>query len=342
MKRKELWGILAIMLVFCVMAVGCDNDSDPNNGNQVPAVYKDFHNYPTGRVNNATGLLTIRNTVNSKALLFMNSAEGVNYIGTVDALGSVKVTLPDQKFYTIIAVDKTNFEEKAGQASQYSTLTYYSFTQPFTTSITPSNTSGNTNWVMNNNTSYWIQVNSADGNTTFAVLPPNALRVSIPINLGQSYRFIPIFSRELKYDGKVIALSETAVRSQGDICTTTSQYPTFTSNFLTSDIPSNNIKPTVLLRNNSGKTLEVFYSTARLTNGAIGGDFTVLSGDRQLISGFIAGDNTNLINFSAIAWETNKYVTQNETMAINMVYEVIIDADGNTTVTPRQGTDVYE
>jgi hypothetical protein len=342
-KLLRFWALL-LAAVLMVGFAGCDEEPDEGDGgDKTPAVYRGFYNYPTGRVNN-NGLLTIRNTVNSKALLFTHSVEGANYIGTIDALGEVKVRLSDQKFWTIVAVDKENYEEKTSQASQYSSLTYYSNTQPFTVSVTPSNTSGNTSWVMNNNTdNFWIQVKSADGNTTYAVLRPGALRVSIPINLGQSYPFIPIFSRELKYDGKVIALSETADRSQGDIASTTSNRPIFTKDFGNADIPGTSIRPTVLLINNSGLTVEVFYSSSRMTNGAIGGEFVVLSGDRQLISGFNADDNTNQLNFSAIPWTTRKYVTQSTTMENNKVYQVTLGTGGNTTtVEVKSDTEIYE
>jgi hypothetical protein len=338
--------LLAAGLVLGLAGCGEDegtkgNSGEDDQGETVPAVYNGFYNYPTGRVN-STGLLTIRNTVNSKALLFTNSVDGANYIGTVDALGSINVKLSDQKFWTIVAVDKANYEEKASQASQFSTLTYYSNSQPFTASVTPSNTSGNSNWIMNNNTSFWVQVRSADQNTTYAVLPPNALRVSIPVNKGQNYPFIPLFSRELKYNGQVIALSETSDREQGDICSTTDSRPTFTSDF--SNVPiQSGIRPTVLLINNSGRTVEVFLSSSRLTNGAIGGEFVVLSGDRQLISGFGTGDHTNLINFSAIAWATRKYVSQDIVMESNKVYQVTLGVGGDsTTVDVKEATEIYE
>jgi hypothetical protein len=349
MKKVSRFLVLLLTAGLILGLAGCDDlfgnrdngDENKPGGGDVPAVYNGFYNYPNGRLD-ATGLLTIRNTVNAKALLFTNSVDGANYIGTVDALGSINVKLSDQKFWTIVAVDKANFEEKTSQASQFSTLTYYSISQPFTVSVTPSNTSGNTNWIMNNNTSYWVQVKSADQNTTYAVLPPNALRVSIPVNLGQSYPFVPLFSRELKYNGQVIALSETSDRSQGDICSTTTSRPIFTSDFSTVPIQSG-IRPTVLLINNSGRTVEVFYSSSRLTNGAIGGDFVVLSGDSQLITGFDAGYATNYIGFSTIAWTTRKTVSQEMTMENNKVYRVTLGPEGNTTeVIELEGASFYE
>jgi len=340
MKNLLKFSVLLLAAGLVLSLAGCPTEDDGDES-ETPAVYRGFHNYPLGR-QDTNGLLTIRNTVNSQALLFTNSVEGGNYIGTVDALGSINVRLSEQKFWTIVAVDKANYEERVNMASQYSTLTYYSNTQPFTVSVTPSNTSGNTTWTMNNNTSYWVQVRSADQNTTYAVLPPNALRVTIPINLGQTYPFIPLFSKELKYNGRVIALSETSDREQGDIATTTNALPTFTSTF--SNVPiTSGIRPTVLLINNSGRTVEVFYSSARMTNGAIGGEFVVLSGDSQLIGGFEDGFSTQFINFSTVAWPTNKYVSQTIPMVNNKVYRVTLGTNGDTTtVEELPDTDVYE
>jgi predicted small secreted protein len=334
--------LLAGALVFtaCPTEPG-DGDGEGEDG--TPAVYKNFYNYPTGRVN-ATGLLRINNTVNSRALLFINSVEPANYIGTVDALDSVQIKLDSEKFYTIIAVDKANYEEKTAQASQYSNLSYYSNTQPFSVSVTPNNTSGNTHWTFNNNTSsYWIQVKSADQNTTYAVIPPGALRVNIPVNLGQSYPFIPLFLKELKYNGKVIALSETSVRDQGDIAITSETFPIFTTNFNNANVPTNSIQPTILLVNNSSRTVEVYNSTARLTNGAVNGDFVVASGTQVLISGLEVGANTDTINFSTIAWTANKFVPTSLTMQANKVYRITLANNGDTIFAMEQdGSEVYE
>jgi hypothetical protein len=45
-----------------------------------------------------------------------------------------------------------------------------------------------------------------------------------------------------------------------------------------------------------------------------------------MITGFGAGDNTQNINFHALAWENNKWVpsTQALTMAADKVYEITI------------------
>jgi len=68
-------------------------------------------------------------------LLFTNDVSGVNYIGTVPSLGEIKVALPEQKFYTIVAVSKKSYDEKQDQAERYSDLTYYSRTQAFSMTV---------------------------------------------------------------------------------------------------------------------------------------------------------------------------------------------------------------
>jgi len=65
---------------------------------------------------NANGTLTISNSVATPVLLFTSDVSPENYIGTVGSLSSVKVKLPEQKLYTIVAVDKANWQEKGEQA----------------------------------------------------------------------------------------------------------------------------------------------------------------------------------------------------------------------------------
>jgi len=110
--------ILALAVVFVFTA--CDQD---DGGKNIPEKYKNFYNYPDGR-KSPTGTLEIKNSVNAPALLFTNDVIGSNYIGTVGSLGSIRVTLQEQKFYTIVAVDKASYEENSAQAGRFSDLTY--------------------------------------------------------------------------------------------------------------------------------------------------------------------------------------------------------------------------
>lgn len=303
-------------------------------------VYAGFINYPTGQ-QDVYGLLKIRTTAATSTLLFTSSVAPENYIGTVEGLKSIQVKLPKDDFYTIVAVDKAIYEQKSAQASQYSTLTYYSSQQPYEVVVSPSNTYGAGTWIFNNNTNFWVSIESADGSgNKYAVLKPNAKRVSIPINIGQNYDFIPYFKRELKYDGKVIALVETTDVKQSDIASTTNSKPTFTTDIQNTDVGTN-VEPAVMLKNTSGKTVRVYYSSSQVTNGSPGQDFTVLSGDQQLLSGFKEDDNTKNINFSNPAWSPKKYVSTSMVMQKNKVYLITLDADGKTTVAEEDSSKYY-
>jgi hypothetical protein len=324
MKRKmlALVGIVVLGLVFGLLLAGCDDKTD---GNEIPAIYKDFYNYPTGMVDQNNGRLTVNNTVNGEILLFDGVVEGGKYLGLINSFGSVKLRLPEERFYSIVAVQKVNYEERKEKATQFSETAYYSNSQTFTISVSPSSTYGGGNWRFTNNTNYWVEVKNADLSQNYAVIQPNALLVTIPIVIGNNYPYIPVFRKEVKYDGKVIALVETAVRKQADTATTNANSPTFPSVFNNVDIPTG-IRPAVYVRNASQRSVEVLYSNTPKTNGTPGGSFWIAGGQSAMITGFEAGDNTQNINFFALAWENNKWVpsTQALTMAADKVYEITI------------------
>jgi hypothetical protein len=139
-------------------------------------------------------------------LLFDGVVEGGKYLGTINSFGSVKLRLPEERFYSIVAVQKVNYEEQKEKATQFSETAYYSNSQTFTISVSPSGTYGGGNWRFTNNTNYWVEVKNADLSQNYAVIQPNALLVTIPIVIGSAYPYIPVFRKEVKYDGKVIAL----------------------------------------------------------------------------------------------------------------------------------------
>ena len=141
-KLRKIW----ILLLAVGLVWGCSDDPK-----ETDSIFGSFYNYPTGRVN-PNGLLTINNTIASEVLLFEGSVDPEKYIGTVSSLGSVKIRFPEEKFYTIIAVQKSNYIERLAQAAQFNSLTYYSNTQPYTIPVSPSSTWGGGNWVFNNNT----------------------------------------------------------------------------------------------------------------------------------------------------------------------------------------------
>jgi len=331
---SKVKGFLVILLVLALIGglTGCEEPD--NSPPSTSSIYKDFPNYPTGMADPINGRLTIGNNIAGNVLLFNGTVEPGNYIGQIGSLGSVKVKLPKQQFYTIVAVQKSNYEERKAQASQFNTFTYYSDTQPYTISVSPSNMWGGGNWVFINNTNYWVQVKSADLGQNYAVIQPNAPRTVVPIQIGDIYQYTLYFSRELKYNGIIIAKVDVTDPSQDRIAQATNANPTFTTTINNVDV-STDLSPSVMVINQSNVEVRVFYSQTQKTNGALSGDFIVLSGDRQIFSGFAAGDSTQNINFRAPSWSASggggdRYVpsSQNMTMAKDKIYEITIPQNG--------------
>ena len=305
--------------------------------------YSGFYNYPTGRVDNNNGTLTITNTVASQTLLFIDTVGKDNYIGTVGSLSSVKVKLPAEKFYTIVAVDKTTYEEQGLQASQSNVLTHYSNTMAYSVSVTPLVTYGGGTWIFNNNSAYWVQIRKTDMSGNYAVIAPNAQRVSIPIALSTPYDYYVYFYKELKLNGKVIAVVESSDRSQSNTAQVTNAATPYTTNIQATDIPSN-IKPAVMVKNNSNKSVRVYYANQQKTNGSLSADFVIVGGASELLTGFEPDDDTTSINFAAVAWESNKFVPESITMQNDKVYEIIIPQNeevSGITVTEVEASKYY-
>jgi len=356
MKRIASTMVLVLMaavmaLASCSANVSVNDGNDDNDDNKIPDKYKYFYNYPDGR-KSPTGTLMITNSINSPVLLFMNSADPDsdgkynNYIGTVDSLNSIKVTLPEQKFYTIVAVDRKTWEEKGDQAERFSDLTYFSRTQPFSMKVSPSSMGGGGKWIINNNTNYWVSFKKSDqSGEIYAVAAPNAKRVLVPVQIGQTYDYVPHFYRELKYQGVIYALAESDVLSAADTVIVRSTTPnlTFTSDVAPAKVPSSKIKPTIFFTNSSDKTVRVYSGNMQLSNGAeAGDDFALMSGDYSLFSGLSAGSNINSINFRSIAWVNPVYVSQDINMENNKVYSVILNGrDPYTTVVTEQDAEEF-
>jgi hypothetical protein len=312
------------------------------SGNNPDSLYQGFYNYPTGRVDQG-GLLEVKTNVAQETILFDGTVEKDKYLGTISPLGKVNLKLPEEKFYTIVAVEKGNYEERGSQAAQFSVLTYYSNTQPYSVTVSPSSTYGSGSWVFNNKTTYWVLIKKTDLSQNYAVIAPGAERVIIPIAMNTPYDFFVYFSKELKYNGKVVALVETTDRSQANTAQVTDTIPVYTTTINPVNVPTS-IKPAVMLKNNSQKSVRVYYGTQQKTNGAVGGDLVITGGTSQLVSGFEPDDNTNVIEFSAIAWVQNKKVPVNMVMASDKVYEITIPANeeaSGITVTEVDGSKYY-
>jgi hypothetical protein len=337
-KMKRLTFMLwPLLFAAALIPLSCDN---PNNGgrNDVPPLYENFHNYPNGRTDQ-NGTLTIKNAVNAKVLLFINSVSSENYIGTVEGLSTVKVKLPEEKFYTIVAVDQANYEEKGAQAYQFSGLTYYSNIQPYSMNVSPNSLFGAGTWILSNYSNYWVALQKVDGSgDNWAVLAPNTLRTTIPIPLGTNFDYVPHYYKELKYSGKVIALVEYDDVAQADTVTTSSEHPTFTTSIEKNVTPpSANLKPAILLTNNCDKSVRVFtgQNNQLSPGGTAGEDYVMASGWTAMItSGIEAGTNTKSVNFDSISWTSGRvYVTEDRVMQNDHVYRIVLNGNPSNTYT---------
>jgi hypothetical protein len=337
----------ALILLSCANSF---NNNDDDTGGDIPSLYKDFYKYPAGRMDQ-NGRLTIKNAVNSKVLLFTDSVSSSNYIGTVEGLNSVKVKLPEEKFYTIVAVDKDNYEEKEKLAYQFSDLTYYSNSQSYTMSVSPSSLSGAGTWILANRSNYWVALQKTDGSgDNWAVLAPNTLRVTIPIPLGTTFDYVPHYHKQLKYNGKVIGLAEYDDVTQADAVTTSSEHPSFTTS-IAKDVtpPDANLKPAVLLINNSDKTIRVYMGVNNQLSpsGTPGEDYAMASGWTAMItSGIEAGANTKSINFDSISWDNRVYVSKSKVIQNGHVYRIVLTGNQTggyaTTVEEKKAEEYFE
>jgi hypothetical protein len=352
-KMKRLIFSLWLPLFTAALILGsCDNflNNDGDNDEDIPPLYEKFYNYPNGRTDQS-GFLTIKNAVNSKVLLFTGSVDAANYIGTVESLDSVKVKLPEEKFWTIVAVDKANYEEKEKQAYQFSSLTYYSNALAYSMNVSPNSLYGAGTWVLANQTDYWVALQKADkSGDNWAVLAPNTLRTTIPIPIPAAFDYVPHYYKELKYNGKVIALVEYDDVSEADTVTTSTENPTFnTSIGKNITPPSANLKPAVLLTNNSDKSVRVYtgQNNQLAPEGTADKDYVLGSGWTAMItSGIEAGTNINSINFDSISWTSRKYVSEDTVMQNDHVYRIVLDGNQTkgytTTVKDTEADEFFE
>jgi hypothetical protein len=297
--------------------------------------------------------LKVNNSANSKVLLFTDSVSPSNYIGMVEGLSSITVKLPDEKFYTIVAVDKENYEEKQAQAYQFSGLTYYSNTQPYSISVNPSPLFGAGRWILANHSNYWVALQKVDGSgDNWAVLAPGTLRTEIPVPIGEPIDYIPHFYKELKYRGKVIALVEYDDVRQADTVATSDDDRVFNTSIAKEVTPpSANLKPAVLLTNSSDKSVRVYVGINKQLSpsGTPGEDYIMGSGWTAMItSGIEAGvTSTKDINFDSISWTNGRvYVSQDMIMEKDKVYQVTLRGDQTkgytTTVEEKSADDFFE
>lgn len=174
------------------------------------------------------------------------------------------------------------------------------------------------------------------------------MRFSVPVSIGQNIDFVPHFYKQLKFDGKVIALVESDLTSEINTVVTTQARPTFYTEIGT-DIrpPSANIKPAVFFTNSCDRSVRVFTGTNNQLSaiGMIpGGDFALASGDDQMFTDLAAGLITTSINV-LLPNGNREWVTANYTMEIDKVYRIVLNGnnrDGYTyTVTEEEASKYF-
>lgn len=367
MKKQKI--SFSIVFVICCLAIfsliACDtasgdsnsnddstnkeaNNNENNQNQNTPAVYNGFYNYPTGRVD-PTGKLTVQNQAATDVLLFNGSVTAENYLGTVNSLGSVILKMSDEKFYSIVAVEKSIYEEKAAQASQTSYFTYYSNLLINKVNVTTSKSSGSGTWLISNPTSYWVSFTSGDRAQNYAVIAPGALRVSVPIEPNKNYDFQVFFTKEITLNGRIVATVETTDTDLYDtaVAKESNNYQFNTTIGSGNLNPSASLKPSILIKNNLSRgSVYANKSTIQLTNGAntVDGGLAVIAGESQLYVGLEAGDNINTINFENMAWTAgghgNLFVKDDFKMENGKLY--IITLSGSDAATRSTSVEVVD
>lgn len=335
MKRITIMGALicASLLIFA----GCKQEEDSTSTENTPEVYKSFYNYPNGRMN-ANGMLTLKNNVSSSVLVFTDSVSSENYIGTISALSSIKVKLNAGKFYNIVAVQKSVYEENPILAVQTSKLAYYSDIQAYTVSVSPENLTGSATWIFNNNTNYWASVEKTDeSGETYAVIAPNAKRVSIPVQTNNSYPYKIVYKKELKYNNTTIAVSDKTSMAENDEASFYN-LTTFTTDLNgTAAKEYDDLAPTIQFINNSEKTVRVYKGQIQLSGAGIAADdYTLASGITAYFTAYYEGektihlDGTNAaaLNVRSVAWSGQQNCTaESITFEKGKVYTVTISVN---------------
>jgi hypothetical protein len=304
--------------------VGCNNDSE--SGIQAPAAYKDFNNYPTG-LTSPNGMLTINNNANRETLLFYGTAAPSKYIGTADSLRPIKVNLPEEGPYSIIAIDKASYEERGFEATQYSLFTYYSTSQAFSISVSPTSNWGIGTLRINNFSNCWVVLKSLNGTQTYGAVQPKQQMVNIPVSVG-TYHIIPYFYREIRANNTIVGVIDMPVTEQSRDFEVTDTDRLHIHDFTDANV-STNITPLVKVINQSNQGVSIFRSNDQMLNGSLHDDFVLNSGKETFIIGFAQGNNVQTINFRASAWGQNhRFVPQSMEMKYGKAYIITIPLNG--------------
>ena len=327
-----------IALSGCIIDTGGTSDTGntgtTENQQETPTgIYADFYNYPTGK-QNASGTLTLKNQVNGKVLVFTDSVEPQNYIGTIPALEEIKVKLASGKFYNIVAVQQSVYEDDPTLATQTSKLAYYSDTQGYTVSVSPENLTGSATWIFNNSTSYWVSVESVTASgETYAVIAPDAKRVQVPVRSNSNFDFRVVYKKELKLNGRTIAVAEKTDMSQNDTATFTDLKQFTTDLKGTSSNDYDDLAPTIKFINNSGKSVRVYNGQVQLSNAGTlseDEDYVLATGVTAYFTGLTADGNISGLQVRSVAWTDAQTCTQTMTLQKGKVYTVTISPNTDT------------
>ena len=329
MKRFNCLLTCSVMvaMLICFMSCSLLNGKDSYKG----TVYENFVNYPKGK-QNAKGLLTLTNEANTSVLVFTDSVDGENYIGTIPSLSSINVSLEPGKFYSIVTVSKDAYEMDQDLAVQSSVLVYYSDIQAYTVSVSPENLTGSATWVFNNHTSYWVSVEKIDSSgEAYAVIAPMAKQVCVPVQTNRNYDYRIVYKKQLKYNGNIIAISNKTSCIENDTASFMN-LTTFTTD-LYGDATNDNsdLAPTIKFVNQTGKTLRVYNGQVQLTDtGICADDYTLASGISAFFTGFTAGTSISNLNIRNVAWPSNYYCSDTSTKLQNgYVYIVTVRNSGS-------------
>ncbi len=327
-------GILVLVaLVSLMIFTGCKGTVSgsisvtPIPTPDVPEVYSNFYNYPNGR-KDASGRLTLKNLVSTPVLVFTDSVDGANYIGTIPALSNITVKLNPGKFYNIVAVQKSLYEENPLEATQTSKLAYYSAVQAYTVNVSAENLTGNGTWIFNNSTNYWVSIESVDDTQTFAVIAPRAQRVKVPTQSNRSYDYKIVYKKELKYNDVTVAVSEVSRQDQNDtaVFRQTNNFTVTTDLSLSVDNEYSSLNPSVQLINNSGKSLRVYNGEIQVSSfGALDADdYVCISGETAFFTGFTANSNSTGLKVRSTAWNGAIACTESTVFQKGKVYVITV------------------
>lgn len=358
-ERKFTLALLAGAALCFGILTGCSDvdvngSGDGEKNAEIPAVYNGFYNYPLGRTDQ-NGRLTIKNNSNTEVLLFDGKVEKDRYLGTVNSLSSTVLKMAEEKFYSIVAVEKSNYEEKAAQASQTSYFTYYSNTTPYQVDVSTSGTSGSATWMINNPTNFWVRFANIDGTgQNFAVIAPKALRVAVPIQPDKAYDYRVYFTKEISFNGKVIATVDTTdpALSNTAVASSANNYQ-FNTTVGTDFKPSDSVKPSILIKNNTtDRSVYVMKNTIQLNNGVSSVEgLPVIAGASQIYVGLEVGDNLKSINFQNNGWTDSKlgnlWIEDDIIMEAGKVYTITLtgsmeDRKATVSAEPEDASEYFD